>query len=234
MVLVSKTKKNSFHKFIQEEVNEIDLYNKDQEPEDKYNLSEIKLAIALSAKILKGNYINTREGERIYFHEKHFVKLYEASSGQQEALWIINLIYLLLWKDAFSSELFTNFTIIEEPEAHLYPETQRDVTNLISLLANQPGNQVMITTHSPYILSALNNLLYAHKAGKTKPDEVSEIVDPLLWLNLSPDRVAAYKVENGEIHDIIDPELGMINAEEIDSASRTIFDELDKILQLED
>lgn len=187
----------------------------------------LELVQDLTSKILKGEYVSPRDDERIYFDKEHYVKLYEASSGQQEALWILNSIYSSI------EQRQERFTIIEEPEAHLYPETQKATTELISLLANQPGNQVMITTHSPYILTALNNLLYAHKIGKTKPDEVAEVIDPLLWVDIS--HVAAYKVENGGIRDIVDRELGMIIPEEIDALPKDpIVEDYEKLFALDD
>ncbi|MCL2623532.1 MAG: ATP-binding protein [Planctomycetaceae bacterium] len=239
-----KRQKNNFHQFIQDEFSKFEQSELKHEPEDtNWGLLEnLKMAIRFSDTILKGKYINTREGERIYFNEKQFVKLYEASSGQQESLWIVNLIYLLLWETC-SSFTYSTFTIIEEPEAHLFPETQKDVTELISLLANGQ-NQVMITTHSPYILSALNNLLYAHKVGNAnegdKREEVAKVIDPLLWVDI--DRVAAYKLENGTIRDIIDrrtpdnPDgLDMIIPEEIDSLPHDpIVEDYTKLFHLDD
>ena len=58
--------------------------------------------------------------------------------------------------------------VFEEPEAHLYPETQSDIVELIGLLANLYHNQIIKTTHRPYILSAFNNLLYAYQVAKNK------------------------------------------------------------------
>ena len=46
---------------------------------------------------------------------------------------------------------------IEEPEAHLFPEAQCEVMNLISLLSHNFDSQFFITTHSPYLLTILNN-----------------------------------------------------------------------------
>ncbi|MDR2755295.1 MAG: ATP-binding protein [Planctomycetaceae bacterium] len=188
----------------------------------------------LIEKILNGKYISTREGERIYLNEKQFVKLYEASSGQQEVLWILNIILLsILAVEEGSSETennHKNIIIIEEPEAHLFPKTQRDITHLISLLANQKNQQVIITTHSPYILTALNNLLYAYKLGQSKPEETATKINPMLWVD--GNRLAVYFVENGTCRNIIDSELEMISTKEIDNVSKTINDEFDGLFDL--
>ncbi|MDR2438481.1 MAG: AAA family ATPase [Planctomycetaceae bacterium] len=198
----------------------------------KVNNETFDLTHQLIDKILKGKYISTREGERIYLNEKQFVKLYEASSGQQEVLWILNIILLLILvsEDSSPENKNKNITIIEEPETHLFPETQRDITNLISLLANRKNQQVIITTHSPYILTALNNLLYAHKLGQKKPEETAAKINPLLWID--DNRLAVYMVENGTIRNIIDHELEMISTEEIDYVSRIINGEFDDLFDL--
>ena len=46
--------------------------------------------------------------------------------------------------------------IVEEPEQNLYPETQCDVLNrLLALAKRKPLNQLVISTHSPYVLNHL-------------------------------------------------------------------------------
>lgn len=52
--------------------------------------------------------------------------------------------------------------IIEEPESHLFPESQKYITELIALV-NNCGHSIVLTTHSPYVLGTLNNLLYAKR-----------------------------------------------------------------------
>ena len=102
---------------------------------------------------------------------------------------------------------------LEEPEAHLHPGAQRSVMEIIAYLVRR-GTRFLLTTHSPYILYAVNNFLMAQKvldAGKSLPADVpSEIA-------LRPKQVAAYRFSSdGTVHDIMDPEVGLIDEEELD------------------
>lgn len=46
--------------------------------------------------------------------------------------------------------------LVEEPEQNLYPETQRDVVNALVAIANRkPGNVLVMSTHSPYVVNQL-------------------------------------------------------------------------------
>ena len=121
--------------------------------------------------------------------------------------------------------------VIEEPEAHLYPEAQKYISEMIALAANKDGNNVIITTHSPYILSSINNLLYAKEVGKNHPEKVEKIVDRSLWLDYN--RVMTYFVDNGGVRPIMDQEMKMIKSEEIDSASRIINEQYSNLADIE-
>ncbi|ACK72488.1 conserved hypothetical protein [Gloeothece citriformis PCC 7424] len=189
------------------------------------NFEEAEIAIEIINKILKGKYKVVDEEERLYFNAQNYVKLKYASSGQQEALWIV----LLIFKFILDEE--NVFTVFEEPEAHLYPEAQNEMVKLMALLANVNQNQIIITTHSPYILSAFNNLLYAHQIGQDKPDEVSQLVNPKLWLDVN--RTSAYFIDGDSYESIIDPDLNLIQAEKIDSASRIINETFDQLFDLD-
>ena len=90
-----------------------------------------------------------------------------------------------------SPQLVHIFTQIyfEEPEAHLHPGAQRSVMEIIAFLVRK-GVRFVLTTHSPYILYAVNNFLMAQKvldAGRTLPDDVPPETA------LRPDQVAAYR-----------------------------------------
>lgn len=122
--------------------------------------------------------------------------------------------------------------IVEEPELNLYPVTQRDLLQELVFLANgREDNQLLITTHSPYILSALNNLLYAAQVGRKHPAEVRRIVSEDCWMPAS--EVAAYALENGKIVSILDEELQQVAAERIDGVSEELNKEYEQLLDLD-
>ena len=186
----------------------------------------------LLKKILKGEYRFNADidKERIYFKNNQYVKLQYASSGQQESVWILLLIFRYILDET------SVFMVFEEPEAHLYPETQSDIVELIGLLANVYNNQIIITTHSPYILSAFNNLLYAYQVGKNKIGDEKEAVESIVnsksWID--PNRISAYFISENGYESIIDEELKLIQAEKIDSASSIINDKFNDLFNLDE
>ena len=186
----------------------------------------------LLKKILKGEYRFNADidKERIYLKNNQYVKLQYASSGQQESVWILLLIFRYILDET------SVFMVFEEPEAHLYPETQSDVVELIGLLANVYNNQIIITTHSPYILSAFNNLLYAYQVGKNKIGDEREAVESIVnsksWID--PNRISAYFISENGYESIIDEKLKLIQAEKIDSASSIINDKFNDLFNLDD
>jgi predicted ATPase len=128
-------------------------------------LSRKKLDMMLSKElepllkdILKGHFKYVNGENRIYFENDQYITLDRASSGQQEVLPLI-----LILMDVFYSEQL-NFVTIEEPEAHLYPYSQYKLIELISRVhhCHFEKNRFIITTHSPYILTAFNNFLFSY------------------------------------------------------------------------
>jgi predicted ATP-dependent endonuclease of OLD family len=200
--------------------------NKLKTTEEKILVDDLKVAARIITNIIKGTFQYDVDGGKLFYDPSHYTKLNYASSGQQEAIWILLLIYLIILEN---QEVFS---VIEEPEAHLYPEAQQEMVRLMALLANVRQNQVVVTTHSPYILSAMNNLLYAHRLGQSKPDETGQVIDRRLWID--PKRVGAYFVSDGRAEDILDSETGLIKAEKIDSASRNINEEYDRLFDLDE
>ena len=102
-------------------------------------------ACELIGKVLCGNYRIDNGEERIVLDNGKYVRINFASSGQQDALWITNLLFYYLVTNR------PTMFIIEEPESHLFPPSQKYIPELISLVCNQ-GHSVLVMTHSPYIL----------------------------------------------------------------------------------
>lgn len=178
--------------------------------------------------LLKGEYYYHNEKEYIRLNNKKSLPINFASSGQQEILWIVNLLFLWMIREK------KVFVVIEEPEAHLFPRAQKEIVEFISLFVNSHDNNVMITTHSPYILTAANNLLYAGKIGAIKNDLVQKIIPRDKWIN--PQEFGAFMIgDKGQkyVKSIIDQELKEIAAEEIDDTSNENRNIYAEIFQLE-
>lgn len=186
--------------------------------------NKTKLAEDIISKILKGKYQYDKDGEKIFFDTNRYVKLNFSSSGQQESLWILLLLFIIIL------EKQNVFIVIEEPEAHLFPEAQKEISNLIALMSNVENSQVIITTHSPYILASINNLILANKVGSENA-KVADRINQNLWIR--SDKVYAALVANGQAKEIIDSELNIIQQEKIDSVSSTINHEFDFLFQFE-
>ncbi len=174
--------------------------------------------------ILKGEYKNSDGEELLRLADNELIKLNYASSGQQEAVWITNMLFYYMLGNK------KTYFIIEEPESHLFPETQKSVTELISLAKNDK-NKVLITTHSPYVLGSINNLLYAKKISDSADREkIEEIVPYHMWL--SYESVGAYYLEDGKLKDIFDTEYQDIDHGVIDGVSSIINDDYEKLVSL--
>lgn len=181
--------------------------------------------------ILQGKYkyLNGEEFLQLLGNnEEKIIKIKFASSGQQEVLWILNLIYYYLMKQK------PTCFIIEEPEAHLYPNSQKEIAEYIAL-ALSDKNECILTTHSPYILGTLSNLL---DAGRMK-DEGYNISHLLEKENLTFGQLlkrsdfSAYFVDGGKLQNAIDSENGLIRNELIDGASDKINGFADDLMYLE-
>ena len=122
--------------------------------------------------------------------------------------------------------------VVEEPELNLYPQTQRDLLRELVALANeQEKSQLIVTTHSPYILSSLNDLLYAAQVGEKKRVAVDRIISEKYWMPASD--VAAYAIEGGQLTSIMDEELQQVEAERIDGVSQELNREYEQLLELD-
>lgn len=190
--------------------------------------ADVDLAYSLVRKILRGDYVNESDGEKLYYNNRDYVKLMYASSGQQEVLWILLLIFIRILEQK------QIFLVLEEPEAHLFPTAQKDIIELIALLINSTGSSVFITTHSPYILTSVNLSVYSAKVENRISNHSTPIVRKML--RLLPNEMDAFIIanENGfSFKSIKDPSEQLIDATQIDIISSTINEATEKIMDLE-
>ncbi len=165
--------------------------------------------------IMKGEIIEKDNQLYILDENQREIALAQASSGQQEALPMLLTLAVL----AFFSETKKDLIYIEEPEAHLFPISQALTIKILSYLYGKDLNFIL-TTHSPYVLSELNNYLYAGsliKRNLLNLEDFNRILPnttPIQSQDLS-----AYKIENGHLINIIDHEFEIIDSNEIDVAS---------------
>ncbi|QTA85420.1 AAA family ATPase [Desulfonema magnum] len=182
---------------------------------------------ALSNDILKGKFRFSGNENRIYFSENRYVTMNNASSGQQEVFPV-----LLLLAAAMASRKNHCITI-EEPEAHLYPYAQHKLVEFITRVHNSPhaSNTFVITTHSPYILTSFNNLLFAHQVAgiSEKAGKAVEAVVPEPN-RVNPEDFSAYYVEDGKVRSVFDE--GLISDNEIDDASEDIAEVFDQLIDI--
>ncbi|MDR1169849.1 MAG: ATP-binding protein [Prevotellaceae bacterium] len=130
----------------------------------------------------------------------------------------------------FNKTAFIN--IVEEPEQNLFPASQMQlIKSLVSMCNKNEGSKLLISTHSPYILATINNLMLANKVGQNNPDKVSPKVNKDLWL--TSDHVFAGIVKDGTVEEMIDKDLDMIQVERLDAVSQVINEEFDYLYQYE-
>lgn len=123
---------------------------------------------------------------------------------------------------------------IEEPEQHLYPTSQarllRDIISQFTFAMNKTGypGYVVMTSHSPYILTQLNVLLKARKAFlKDKKETLKyipqECILPLKYYS------SYFVTQDGRMENMMDNETRLIKGEYLDAVSEITETELNQL-----
>ncbi len=191
----------------------------------------------LIQKIIMGNYLHENGQDWISMNDERKINLLNSSSGQQEALPMVLILAVL----PFSTSSNRTF-IIEEPEAHLFPTSQKHIVSLISLVFNatHKKHKFFIATHSPYTLTAFNNLIQAGNAlktikAKTEQNNLLENLFKLVPENemLDIKDIGAYTLKNGTLESIINEENNWIDTNIIDDVSNEFSNTFEKLIELE-
>ena len=125
-------------------------------------ISEIKVKKKLNNiyqklnSVLSGEILENKNSKFIYRKNGEDIDLKNLSTG----LKTFAIIKMLLQ----NGTLEENGTIIlDEPEIHLHPEWQLKFAELIVLLQKEFGMHILLTTHSPYFLNAIEVFSERHK-----------------------------------------------------------------------
>lgn len=197
---------------------------------NKDNSEGMRAFQKMLSNVMTGTFKRVKREDFLHYTDARKVRLAQASSGQQEALPLL----LILGRFITLSHVSGRSVYIEEPEAHLFPETQRTIVEFMAstFRARHDEMCLVVTTHSPYILTAMNNLLEAGKLYDSNP-KIGERLEKIIPRStaLFPGEVTAYSIENGHQKKIICGDTNLIDAEIIDRVSSEIAVKFDEILE---
>ena len=179
-----------------------------------------------SLEILKGSYVYKDSYDYIELSDRKLVPLSYSSSGQQEVVWVLNLLL------SYAALGQKSMIIIEEPETHLHPDAQYLLSKYIAAFLNKTKSQLIVTTHSPYMLSSFNNLIYAGKCGRTVEDSVAidRVIPKQCWLRLED--FSAYIIADSALRSIKDEDLAMVDVGELDVVASVQDAEYEELLHI--
>lgn len=191
----------------------------------KIKNTDVELACNLIRDVLKADYVYDKDGEKLYYTEDKWTKLMFGSSGQQEVLWALNCIFLAILQQE------RTFLVFEEPESHVFPDSQEKIAQLVSLLINSTDSEVFITTHSPYMLTSFNLLIYSGKVEEERKKD--SVVD--YHYRLNPGRINAYMIPGNrqDLVPLIQEEESLMDAVQIDHVSDRINQKMDQLVYQE-
>ncbi len=121
-----------------------------------------------------------------------------------------------------------DFFIVEEPEAHLHPGAQREISDVLVRLVNA-GVNVLVTTHSDNILEQISNFIYADRATVSRKTKLGE--EKCKTYRFKPIRNSKRtKVEAVSF----DPETGIVTEDHLKVSSELYNETVELMEQCED
>lgn len=92
--------------------------------------------------------------------------------------------------------------IIEEPEQNLFPETQCELMyHILSSVNHGKNHRLVMTTHSPYILYALNNCMDGFSLSDKLPESIKSTIKSASSF-INPDDVNIWQIRDGKLESI--------------------------------
>lgn len=206
---------------------------------------------------ISGGSVSTGTGTPLFLDKRgRKLPLSALSSGTQELLPLLNVLDRFATEQEHrraprlsinqSSVIFRTpdvhkLVFLEEPEANIFPSTQKELVQLFAWLTNNQNwcFSWVITTHSPYIMTAFNTLIQAGRVGSLpgNREKVGSFIPEQYWIKEGDFK--AYAMEDGKLVSIFKPESedpegqGMINGDYLDGVSDQLGKEFSRLLDIE-
>lgn len=171
-----------------------------------------ELAEDIEKDFLGGEY-KVKDNKKIVYIMKNGkeLELYTSSSLVKTVVGII--LYLKYYAS------YGDYFLIDEPELNLHPENQRRLARVFVKMVNY-GINIVMTTHSPYIINELNNLIMLNKVSMADKKRIminnGIVEDNIVKLK----DISAYLVNNHKIEEMNKGEFGL----EVESFNETVDD----------
>lgn len=183
---------------------------------------------------LRSSFIQKDGREMIEIHdsitgEVKSLPLQSCSSGLQSVLPLV-----MVMDYSFGMKCFNSF-VIEEPEQNLFPSNQRELLKFILSRCKESLN-VVITTHSPYLLSYLNvALLLGRVISEYGEDSLKDNGYTDDFVSLKSSDVAVYSLDPDDdvyCKSMIDENTRLVGVNGLDMVSDIIGEEYDRVYRL--
>ena len=102
------------------------------------------------------------------------------------------------WSEILATPNFSNI-VIEEPELNLFPRTQASLIYFILSNVDHTRDNMVITTHSPYILYAVNNCILANLVKDNLTEEDLAELDVPECARLDGKDISVWELRDGHI-----------------------------------
>lgn len=112
-------------------------------------------------------------------------------------------------KDNISRTHFANI-IMEEPELSIFPQSQVAMVRDFLKMLDTERDMLVFTTHSPYVLYALNNYMLGWLAKENMEEEGEEGLLAQADAFVNPKKVSVWEIKDGKFQPIEDSENGTI------------------------
>ncbi|HEX8531887.1 MAG TPA: AAA family ATPase, partial [Cytophagales bacterium] len=179
--------------------------------------------------ILNAKYSYTNKTNVITLDDGTKLKLEQASSGFQS----LTPLYLVVEHFLDKNSVTRNCVTVEEPELNLYPTNQKKLVEFLVRKTKAAGDKLIITTHSPYVVTTIDNLVQANNVAAARPEakeELAGLVSPDLWLDYN--KTTCYFFDNGSCRSTLDAETQSIGPSNLDDVSTQIGEVYERMVEL--